>query len=117
MRPPARAGEKTRGIIEHGMDFRIAGHAKNVPFVEPDHRPGFPEHLVDRMRVFEEFDRERIEVQAGYLGHQTGLRYNVVAEQYLVSLFLDFVMESTDDKARFGRSCARPERPRRPDRR
>ena len=49
------------------MDFRIAGHAIDVPFVEPDHRSGLPEHLVDGMRIFEEFDRERIEVEAGYL--------------------------------------------------
>jgi hypothetical protein len=85
----AAAGAEGRGIVEHGMDFRIAGHAIDVPLVEPDHRSGFPEHLVHRMRIFEEFDRERIEVETGWLGHREHLRYNVVAELGLVSLSLD----------------------------
>src|SRR5439155_18095601 len=99
----AAARTERQGIVEDGMHFRIARHAVDAPFVEPNKRPGLAEGVVDRVRVLEKLVRERVYVQAWHAGGRAprrgdriraggrahvGLLHIVLAERYALSLCL-----------------------------
>jgi hypothetical protein len=59
----AAPGAKRQGIVEDGMNLRVPRYAENVPFIEINDRSGFPQPLLIWIRVFEEVDRKRIDVE------------------------------------------------------
>jgi len=47
------------------VNFRVAGDAVDRPFVEIHQRSCFAQQPVGRIRIVEEFDRERVHVEMG----------------------------------------------------
>jgi hypothetical protein len=97
------------------MHFSIARHAVDIPFVEIDQRPGFPQALLRGMQIVEILDREGIKIQMRQLRHAAlldmsgpvivhrraadhhDLLHNVLAELRAMSLFLKRAAGGFDD--------------------
>ena len=56
------------------MHLPVARHAVDAPFVEPYQRSGLAEDFMDRVRILEEFGRERVHIQPRRASRRATLR-------------------------------------------